>query len=253
MNLAAIRAIYIYEMTRFFRTFLQSFVSPIISTSLYFVVFGTAIGSRVGAIDNVSYGAYIVPGLIMLNIMTQSTSFASFGIYLPKFVGTIFEVLSAPINSFEIIIGYVGAAATKSFMIGSVVLVTAHLFVDLKIQYPILMLLFLLLTCLSFSLFGFIIGIWAKNFDQVQMIPLLVLTPLVFLGGSFYSISMLPPIWQVISMFNPIVYLISGFRWTFFDFSDFSFIISLSAIISFSVLCNFIIFLMFKTGYKIRT
>ncbi|MGB0634292.1 MAG: ABC transporter permease [Paracoccaceae bacterium] len=252
MNLAAIRAIYIYEMTRFFRTFLQSFVSPIISTSLYFVVFGTAIGSRVGAIDNVSYGAYIVPGLIMLNIMTQSTSFASFGIYLPKFVGTIFEVLSAPINSFEIIIGYVGAAATKSFMIGLVVLVTAHLFVDLKIQYPILMLLFLLLTCLSFSLFGFIIGIWAKNFDQVQMIPLLVLTPLVFLGGSFYSISMLPPIWQVISMFNPIVYLISGFRWSFFGTADVNVGISLLAIAVFTLACVAVIAFIFRTGYRLK-
>ena len=252
MNLAAIRAIYIYEMTRFFRTFLQSFISPIISTSLYFVVFGTAIGSRVGAIDNVSYGAYIVPGLIMLNIMTQSTSFASFGIYLPKFVGTIFEVLSAPINSFEIIIGYVGAAATKSFMIGSVVLVTAHLFVDLRIQYPILMLLFLLLTCLSFSLFGFIIGIWAKNFDQVQMIPLLVLTPLVFLGGSFYSISMLPPIWQFVSMFNPIVYLISGFRWSFFGTADVNVGISLLAIGVFTLACIALIGFIFRTGYRLK-
>ena len=252
MNLAAIRAIYIYEMTRFFRTFLQSFISPIISTSLYFVVFGTAIGSRVGAIDNVSYGAYIVPGLIMLNIMTQSTSFASFGIYLPKFVGTIFEVLSAPINSFEIIIGYVGAAATKSFMIGSVVLVTAHLFVDLRIQYPILMLLFLLLTCLSFSLFGFIIGIWAKNFDQVQMIPLLVLTPLVFLGGSFYSISMLPPIWQFISMFNPIVYLISGFRGSFFGTADVNVGISLLAIGVFTLACIALIGFIFRTGYRLK-
>ena len=206
MNFSGIRAIYIYEMTRFFRTFFQSFISPVISTSLYFVVFGTAIGSKIGTIDDVSYGAFIVPGLIMLNIMTQSTSFASFGIYLPKFVGTIFEILSARINSFEIILGYVGAAVTKSLMIGVVVLITAHLFVDLTILHPFFMIVFLVLTCVSFSLFGFIIGVWAKNFDQVQMIPLLVLTPLVFLGGSFYSISMLPPIWQSISMFSNILF-----------------------------------------------
>lgn len=253
MNILAIRAIYIYEMTRFFRAFFQSFMSPIVSTSLYFVVFGAAIGSRVGTIDNVSYGAYIVPGLIMLNIMTQSTSFASFGIYLPKFMGTIFEVLSAPINYYEIITGYVGAAATKSFIISLMVLVTAHLFVDMKIHYPLLMVLFLILTCISFSLFGFIIGIWAKNFEQVQMIPLLVLTPLVFLGGSFYSISMLPPVWQTISMFNPVVYLISGFRWSFFGTADVNMGVSLIAIAIFTSSCLVIIALIFKTGYRIQS
>jgi len=253
MNFSGIRAIYIYEMTRFFRTFFQSFISPIVSTSLYFVVFGTAIGSKIGTIDDVSYGAFIVPGLIMLNIMTQSTSFASFGIYLPKFVGTIFEILSAPINSFEIILGYVGAAVTKSLMIGIVVLITAHLFVDLKILHPFFMIVFLILTCVSFSLFGFIIGVWAKNFDQVQMIPLLVLTPLVFLGGSFYSISMLPPIWQSISMFNPIFYLISGFRWSFFGTADVGIGLSLMAIATFTCCCIGVITWIFKTGYRIKS
>ena len=253
MNFSGIRAIYIYEMTRFFRTFFQSFISPIVSTSLYFVVFGTAIGSKIGTIDDVSYGAFIVPGLIMLNIMTQSTSFASFGIYLPKFVGTIFEILSAPINSFEIILGYVGAAVTKSLMIGIVVLITAHLFVDLKILHPFFMIVFLVLTCVSFSLFGFIIGVWAKNFDQVQMIPLLVLTPLVFLGGSFYSISMLPPIWQSISMFNPIFYLISGFRWSFFGTADVGIGLSLMAIATFKCCCIGVITWIFKTGYRIKS
>ena len=253
MNFSGIRAIYIYEMTRFFRTFFQSFISPIVSTSLYFVVFGTAIGSKIGTIDDVSYGAFIVPGLIMLNIMTQSTSFASFGIYLPKFVGTIFEILSAPINSFEIILGYVGAAVTKSLMIGVVVLITAHLFVDLTILHPFLMIVFLVLTCVSFSLFGFIIGVWAKNFDQVQMIPLLVLTPLVFLGGSFYSISMLPPIWQSISMFNPIFYLISGFRWSFFGTADVGIGLSLMAIAIFTCCWIGMITWIFKTGYRIKS
>ena len=253
MNFSGIRAIYIYEMTRFFRTFFQSFISPIVSTSLYFVVFGTAIGSKIGTIDDVSYGAFIVPGLIMLNIMTQSTSFASFGIYLPKFVGTIFEILSAPINSFEIILVYVGAAVTKSLMIGIVVLITAHLFVDLKILHPFFMIVFLVLTCVSFSLFGFIIGVWAKNFDQVQMIPLLVLTPLVFLGGSFYSISMLPPIWQSISMFNPIFYLISGFRWSFFGTADVGIGLSLMAIATFTCCCIGVITWIFKTGYRIKS
>ena len=253
MNFSGIRAIYIYEMTRFFRTFFQSFISPIVSTSLYFVVFGIAIGSKIGTIDDVSYGAFIVPGLIMLNIMTQSTSLASFGIYLPKFVGTIFEILSAPINSFEIILGYVGAAVTKSLMIGIVVLITAHLFVDLKILHPFFMIVFLVLTCVSFSLFGFIIGVWAKNFDQVQMIPLLVLTPLVFLGGSFYSISMLPPIWQSISMFNPIFYLISGFRWSFFGTADVGIGLSLIAIATFTCCCIGVITWIFKTGYRIKS
>jgi ABC-2 type transport system permease protein len=205
MNWQAIRAIYVFEMSRFFRTLLQSFVSPVISTSLYFVVFGAAIGSRIDQVEGVSYGAFIVPGLIMLSVMTQAISNASFGIYFPKFIGTIYELLSAPINFLEIVLGYVGAAATKALFIGIVILGTSALFVDLSIQHPLAMLAFLVLTCLSFALFGFIIGIWAGNFEQLQLIPLLVVTPLVFLGGSFYSISMLPPVWQTISFFNPVV------------------------------------------------
>lgn len=215
MNWQAIRAIYVFEMARFFRTLLQSFVSPVISTSLYFVVFGAAIGSRIDQVEGVSYGAFIVPGLIMLSVMTQAISNASFGIYFPKFIGTIYELLSAPVNFLEIVLGYVGAAATKALFIGIVILGTSALFVDLTIQHPIAMLVFLVLTCLSFALFGFIIGIWAGNFEQLQLIPLLIVTPLVFLGGSFYSISMLPPVWQTISFFNPVVYLVSGFRWSF--------------------------------------
>ena len=216
MNFQAVKAIYFFEMARFFRTLLQSFVSPVISTSLYFVVFGTAIGSRIQEIEGISYGAFIVPGLIMLSVMTQATSNGSFGIYFPKFIGTIYELLSAPISYFEIILGYVGAAATKALFIGLVILATAAIFVDLKIMHPVAMILFLVLTCISFSSLGFILGIWARNFEQLQLVPLLVVTPLVFLGGSFYSVSMLPPIWQTISLFNPVVYLVSGFRWSFF-------------------------------------
>lgn len=252
MNWQAIRAIYVFEMSRFFRTLLQSFVSPVISTSLYFVVFGAAIGSRIDQVEGVSYGAFIVPGLIMLSVMTQAISNASFGIYFPKFIGTIYELLSAPINFLEIVLGYVGAAATKALFIGIVILGTSALFVDLSIQHPVAMLAFLVLTCLSFSLFGFIIGIWAGNFEQLQLIPLLVVTPLVFLGGSFYSIAMLPPVWQTISFFNPVVYLVSGFRWSFFGVADVPIGISLLAIVGFTVLCLGIIWWIFKTGWRIR-
>ncbi len=253
MNLLAIGAIYRFEMNRFFRTFMQSFISPVISTSLYFVVFGAAIGSRIDQVEGVSYGAFIVPGLIMLSVMTQAISNASFGIYFPKFTGTIFELLSAPVNFLEVVIGYVGAAATKSLFIGVVILATSALFVDLQVQHPFAMMAFLVLTCLSFSLFGFIIGIWARNFEQLQLIPLLVITPLVFLGGSFYSISMLPPIWQTITLFNPVVYLISGFRWSFFGTADVSIAVSLFAIALFSGICLFLVWLIFRTGYRIKS
>ena len=252
MNWQAIRAIYVFEMSRFFRTLLQSFVSPVISTALYFVVFGAAIGSRIDEVDGVSYGAFIVPGLIMLSVMTQAISNASFGIYFPKFIGTIYELLSAPINFLEIVLGYVGAAATKALFIGVVILGTSALFVDLSIQHPLAMLAFLVLTCLSFALFGFIIGIWAGNFEQLQLIPLLVVTPLVFLGGSFYSISMLPPVWQTISFFNPVVYLVLGFRWSFFGLADVPIGLSLLAIAGFTLLCLAIIWWIFKTGWRIR-
>ncbi|MCF2904691.1 ABC transporter permease [Octadecabacter sp. CECT 8868] len=252
MNLQAIRSIYIFEMARFFRTLMQSFISPVISTSLYFVVFGTAIGSRIQEVEGVGYGAFIVPGLIMLSVMTQATSNASFGIYFPKFIGTIYELLSAPVNFLEITIGYVGAAATKALFIGLVILATSFLFVDLHIAHPIAMLAFLVLTCLSFSLLGFIIGIWAGNFEQLQLIPLLIITPLVFLGGSFYSVSMLPPIWQTITMFNPVVYLISGFRWAFFDTADVPIGLSLFAIGLFTAICVGVIAWIFRTGWRIR-
>ncbi|MFA8387729.1 MAG: ABC transporter permease [Pelagibaca sp.] len=252
MNWQAIRAIYVFEMSRFFRTLLQSFVSPVISTSLYFVVFGAAIGSRIDQVEGVSYGAFIVPGLIMLSVMTQAISNASFGIYFPKFIGTIYELLSAPINFLEIVMGYVGAAATKALFIGVVILGTSALFVDLSIQHPFAMLLFLVLTCLSFSLFGFILGIWAGNFEQLQLVPLLIVTPLVFLGGSFYSISMLPPVWQTISFFNPVVYLVSGFRWSFFGLADVPIGLSLLAIGAFTMLCLAVIWWIFKTGWRIR-
>jgi len=252
MNLYAIRAIYIYEMKRFFRTWLESLLSPVISTTLYFVVFGAAIGSRIQEIEGVPYGAFIVPGLIMLSVMTQSISNASFGIYFPKFVGTIFELLSAPVNYVEIVIGYVGAAVTKSLMIGVIILLTAGYFVDLDIQHPWVMLMFLLLICITFSLFGFIIGLWSENFQQLQLIPLLVLTPLVFLGGAFYSISMLPPQWQVVALFNPVVYLISGFRWAFFGTADVGIAISFFAVGLFFALCLFVVWLIFKTGFRLK-
>ena len=252
MNLAAVAAIYKFEMARFFRTLGQSFISPVISTSLYFVVFGTAIGSRIDQVEGVSYGAFIVPGLIMLSVMMQGLSNASFGIYFPKFIGTIFELLSAPINFLEIVAGYVGAAATKALFIGLVILGTAALFVDIQIAHPLAMVAFLLLTCISFALFGFIIGIWARNFEQLQLIPMLIVTPLVFLGGAFYSITMLPPIWQTISYFNPVVYLISGFRWAFFGMADVPVGLSLLAIGGFTLLCIAAIGWIFKTGWRIK-
>ncbi len=252
MNFQAIRSIYFFEMARFFRTLAQSFVSPVLSTSLYFVVFGTAIGSRIDQVEGISYGAFIVPGLIMLSVMTQAISNASFGIYFPKFIGTIYELLSAPVNFLEIVMGYVGAAATKALFIGVVILGTSALFVDLQIAHPVAMVGFLLLTCLSFALFGFIIGIWAQNFEQLQLIPLLVVTPLVFLGGAFYSVSMLPPLWQKITLFNPVVYLISGFRWSFFGQADVAIGISLFAISLFTALCLAVIWWIFKTGYRIK-
>ena len=253
MNRAAIRAIYVSEMTRFFRTIAQSFISPVISTSLYFVVFGAAIGSRIDQVEGVSYGAFIVPGLIMLSVMTQAITNASFGIYFPKFIGTIYELLSAPVNFLEIVLGFVGAAATKALFIGLVILGTAALFVDLQIQNPLAMIAFLLLTCLSFALFGFIIGIWAQNFEQLQLIPLLVITPLVFLGGSFYSIAMLPPVWQKITLFNPVVYLISGFRWSFFGVADVPIGLSLLAIAAFTALCLGVVWWIFRTGWRLRS
>ncbi|MCB1334114.1 MAG: ABC transporter permease [Roseivivax sp.] len=253
MNLQAVWAMYVFEMSRFFRTLLQSFISPVISTSLYFVVFGAAIGSRIDQVEGVSYGAFIVPGLIMLSVMTQALSNASFGIYFPKFIGTIYELLSAPVNFLEIVLGYVGAAATKALFIGLVILGTSALFVELHIAHPLAMLAFMVLTCVSFSLFGFIIGIWAKNFEQLQLIPLLVVTPLVFLGGSFYSISMLPPVWQTITLFNPVVYLISGFRWSFFGLADVPIGLSLLAIGAFTGLCMLAIWLIFRTGWRLRS
>ncbi|GAW34374.1 inner membrane transport permease YadH [Roseovarius sp. A-2] len=253
MNLHAIRAIYVYEMKRFFRTIFESLLSPVISTTLYFVVFGAAIGSRIEEVEGVSYGAFIVPGLIMLSVMTQAISNASFGIYFPKFIGTIFELLSAPINFFEIVLGYVGAAATKSLLIGGVILITAGFFVDLDIQHPVMMVAFLVMICVSFALFGFIIGIWSENFQQLQLIPLLVITPLVFLGGAFYSVSMLPEGWQTVTLFNPVVYLISGFRWSFFGVADVSVGLSLAAIGLFFALCLGVVWWIFKTGYRIKS
>ncbi|MEM9343972.1 MAG: ABC transporter permease [Pseudomonadota bacterium] len=252
MNLIAVGAIYKFEMARTFRTIAQSILSPVLSTSLYFVVFGAAIGSRIDQVEGVSYGAFIVPGLIMLSVMVQSVSNAAFGIYFPKFIGTIYELLSAPASFLEITAGYVLAAATKSLMIGVIILITAFFFVDLQILHPIWMLTFLVLTCLSFSLFGFIIGIWANNFEQLQLIPLIVITPLVFLGGSFYSISMLPPVWQTISLFNPVVYLVSGFRWSFFGQADVALGWSLLAILGFTATCIIVIWWIFRTGWRIR-
>ncbi|WP_299141971.1 ABC transporter permease [uncultured Tateyamaria sp.] len=252
MNWSAISAIYVFEMTRFFRTLAQSLISPVLSTSLYFVVFGAAIGSRIQEVDGVSYGAFIVPGLIMLTVMTQSISNASFGIYFPKFIGTIYELLSAPVSFLEIVMGYVGAAATKAMFIGVIILITSFFFVDIEIAHPLAMILFLVLTCISFALFGFIIGIWAGNFEQLQLVPLLIVTPLVFLGGSFYSISMLPPVWQTISMFNPVVYLISGFRWAFFGLTDVPILTSLIAIAGFTTLCLGAVWWIFKSGWRIR-
>jgi len=253
MNFYAIKAIYIYEMSRFFRTIIGSLISPIISTTLYFIVFGSAIGSRITDIDGVTYGAFIVPGLMMLNMMTSSLNNGAFGIYFPKFSGTIYEILSAPVSSFEIVIGYVGAAATKSILIGVIILATASLFVDLEIKYPVLMILILVMTVVSFSLFGFIIGIWSDSWERLNFIPTLVVTPLVFLGGTFYSIQMLPELWQKITLLNPVLYLVSGFRWSFFGTGDVSITTSLLAIFLFTLSCISVIILIFKTGYKLQT
>lgn len=252
MNWIAVGAMYRSEMARFFRTIAQSFLAPVISTSLYFVVFGAAIGSRIQEVEGVSYGAFIVPGLIMLTVITQSISNASFGIYFPKFIGTFTELLSAPISFIEIVVGYAGAAATKALIIGVIILLTAFFFVEFSIAHPLAMLAFLILTTISFSLFGFILGIWAGNFEQLQIVPLLIVTPLVFLGGSFYSITMLPPFWQTVSMFNPVVYLISGFRWAFFDSADVPILTSLLAIGFFTAICLGIIWWIFRTGWRIR-
>jgi ABC-2 type transport system permease protein len=253
MNGRAIWAIYRSEMARTFRTLWQSLVAPIVSTSLYFVVFGSAIGGRIQEVEGIAYGAFIVPGLIMLTVMMQSVTNASFGIYFPRFVGTIYELLSAPISYVEILIGFVGAAATKALVIGLIIYATANLFVALPVAHPIAMITFLVLTCISFSLFGFILGIWAENFEQLQLVPLLVITPLVFLGGAFYAIDMLPPFWQWATLFNPVVYLISGFRWSFFGMADVAVGVSIAAIAGFTFACIGIIAWMFRTGYKIRT
>jgi ABC-2 type transport system permease protein len=252
MNLQAIRAIYMFEMSRTRRTLLQSIVSPVISTSLYFVVFGAAIGSRITQIEGIAYGAFIVPGLIMLTLLQQSVTNASFGIYFPRFVGTIYEILSAPISFFEIVTGYVGAAATKSIIVGLIILATAFFFVPLRIDHPIWMMTFLVLTAVTFCLFGFIIGIWADGFEKLQVIPLLVITPLTFLGGSFYSINLLPPFWQKVALINPVVYLISGFRWSFYGISDVSVGISLAMTCVFLVICLAIVAWIFRTGYRLR-
>ena len=252
MNVYAIRAIYRFEMSRTWRTLLQSIVSPVIATSLYFVVFGAAMGSHLGAINGVRYGAFIVPGLIMLSLLTQSIANASFGIYFPKFIGTIYELLSAPISPFEIVLGYVGAAASKSILLGLIILATARLFVPFGILHPLWMAAFLVLTALTFSLFGFIIGIWADNFEKLSLVPLLIVTPLTFLGGSFYSINMLPPLWQTVTLFNPVVYLISGFRWSFFGVSDIAVGASLAMTLAFMLACLAVIWWIFKTGYRLK-
>ena len=253
MNLRAVSSIYRFEMARMRRTIVQSIVAPVLSTSLYFVIFGAAIGSRITEIDGVSYGSFIVPGLIMLALLTESISNSSFGIYFPKFTGTIFEVLSAPISYVEILLGYVGAAATKSVIIGTIILLTASFFVDIHIAHPVVMALFLVLTSVSFSLFGFILGIWADGWEKLTIVPILVIMPLTFLGGTFYSISMLPPAWQTISLFNPVVYLVSGFRWSFYENADVSVALSLGITISFLVACLLVVRWIFKTGYKLRT
>jgi len=252
MNLYAVRAIYMYEMARTGRTLFQSVVSPVISTSLYFIVFGAAIGSRISQIDGVSYGSFIVPGLIMLMLLTQSVTNASFGIYFPRFVGTIYELLSAPVSSFEIVLGYVGAAATKSILLGTIILATSFLFVPLHIAHPFWMLAFLVLTAVTFSLFGFILGLWADGFEKLQIVPLLIITPLTFLGGTFYSTSVLPPFWRTVTLFNPLVYLISGFRWSFFDIADVDIEVSLTMTLFFLAVCMAIVWRFFKTGYLLK-
>ena len=252
MNFNGVKSIYLHEMDRMRRTLFQSLVSPLISTSLYFIVFGSAIGSRIKEVDGIPYGSFIVPGMIMLTLLTQSISNASFGIFFPKFTGTIYELLAAPISSFEIIIGFVGAAASKSLIIGVVIIATAGLFVDLNIAHPFIMLFFLVLTALTFSLFGFIIGFWADNFEKLQLIPILIITPLVFLGGSFYSINMLPEFWQKISLLNPVLYLVSGFRWSFYEIADVSILTSLITILMMLITCIIIISVSFAKGYKIK-
>ena len=252
MNIYAVRAIYIFEMARTARTLFQSMVSPVISTSLYFVVFGAAIGSRITQIDGVSYGAFIVPGLIMLTLLTQSMTNASFGIYFPRFVGTIYELLSAPVSPFEIVLGYVGAAATKSIVLGIIILATSGLFVPMHIEHPVWMLGFLVLTAVSFSLFGFILGLWADGFEKLQIVPLLILTPLTFLGGTFYSTSVLPPFWRTVTLFNPLVYLICGFRWSFFGIADVDVGVSLAMTVLFLAVCMAIVWWFFKTGYRLK-
>ena len=252
MNFYAVSAIYRYEMARTRRTLLQSIVAPVISTSLYFVVFGAAIGSRISEIEGVPYGAFIVPGLMMLMLLTQSITNASFGIYFPRFVGTIYELLSAPVSYFEIVLGFVGAAATKSIILGFIILATSALFVPLQIVHPVWMLAFLVLTAVSFSLFGFILGIWADTFEKLQIVPLLIITPLTFLGGTFYSTSVLPPFWRTITLFNPLLYLISGFRWSFFGLADVNVGISIAVIVLFLVVCMAIVWWIFKTGYRLK-
>jgi ABC-2 type transport system permease protein len=253
MNLYAVRAIYLFEMARTGRTLLQSIVSPVISTSLYFVVFGAAIGARITEIDGINYGAFIVPGLIMLTLLTQSVANASFGIYFPRFTGTIYELLSAPVSFFEIILGYVGAAATKSVILGLIILATAGLFVPLQIAHPVWMLAFLVLTAVTFSLLGFIIGIWADGFEKLQLVPLLIITPLTFLGGTFYSIGVLPPVWQTVSLFNPVVYLISCFRWSFYGIADVGVEVSLAMTLLFLIACMAAVWWIFKTGYRLKS
>jgi len=253
MNVHAIRAIYHFEMARTFRTLMQSIASPVLSTALYFVVFGAALGARMGQVDGVGYGSFIVPGLIMLSILSESVSNASFGIYMPKWSGTIFELLSAPVSYIEVLLGYVGAAATKSVMLGILILVTARLCVPYHIAHPLWMVAFLILTAVTFSLFGFIIGLWAESFEQLQIVPLMILTPLTFLGGAFYSIGMLPPLWQKITLFNPVVYLISGFRWSFFGVADVNVTTSTAAILGFLALCVVVVSWIFRTGYKLKS
>jgi ABC-2 type transport system permease protein len=252
VNLQAMRAIYVFEMSRAGRTIMQSIISPVISTSLYFVVFGAAIGARISEIEGVPYGAFIVPGLIMMMLLTQSTMNASFGIYFPRFVGTIYEILSAPVSALEIVVGYVGAAATKSIILGLIILATSWLFVPVRLDHPIWMLVFLLLTAVTFSLLGFIIGIWADGFEKLQVIPLLIITPLSFLGGSFYSVHVLPPLWQTVALFNPAVYLISGFRWAFFGIADVDVTVSLAMTLVFLGVCLAIVWWMFETGYRLK-
>ncbi|MEX2469876.1 MAG: ABC transporter permease [Pseudohongiellaceae bacterium] len=253
MNWYGILAIYRFEMARTRRTLMQSIVAPVITTSLYFIVFGAAIGSRIQQVEGISYGAFIVPGLIMLNLLTHSISNASFGIYFPKFVGTVYEMLSAPISTVEVVLGYVGAAATKSIILGLIILVTASFFIDLQMAHPIVMMLFIVLTSVSFSLLGFILGIWADNFEKLSVVPMLLITPLVFLGGSFYSTDMLPPLWETVSHFNPVLYLVSGLRWSFYEIAEVNIWVSLLSVVLFLVICLAIVAYMFKTGYKLRS